>query len=1570
MPFKTLRFAGNRGWTNTNFDVTANDPLAILRFGLFYGSSSTRSKSLSVSAKEVTVPTGIQLSSGDEIRIRASGTWSDKVNANRWTGPDGFAEVDGGAKRVDSFLSSALLAKVGTGSWFLVGSYLDDYMVSSSGELKFGINDRIDWLGDNGGSLSVEVIYDCDGPILATKPDNMLVGRINGGTPFEIDSALLTPTATGNLEIAMNGCVRGRGVVVLIDSPLTEAECESLLCQLGAIYREVMSGQPIQLRDGNKLLNSTDLSIRSATQTLTFERYYNQARQEDAGYQHMGLGWSHNHYHVLQLDGTGNAQIDTPDGGVLKFSGTGISGPFTPLSGNIAELNVVSISPTTDAVYELVTPDKTRYVFEGDVSGSAPYALLLTQREASDGTIWDYTYNAGLLTRVEDSDGRALVFTYHDSSVPFKAGQLASVAIENNSVGTGQSISLDYVEEKIDGVVVTSPRPLLSDVTDVRGETWTYDYFGQDSGETTTDQLNFLVRRYSPTVDQDGDLVDDAIIALQTLDYTTANGNISAIHEELGDGAIEKDFTFQPNGENVTTEAVVGTTPTIHRFAGDIYIGQDADEAIGAIRVLDDTYRPAAQSTANADITEMTWDSNGVTLEGVTDAEGNETDFSYDSQDRLTSSTDAEGRRTDYTYGSTDAPRQPTVIEVYDTNGTTLLQKQTITYDTQGRTIEEAIIDPADGTTVLQKTTRTYGTSGNSNGLLESVTVHDTQDASNNQTTSYTYDTAGRVIKTGRSSLYGSCQFTFTVYDDAGNVLVSACSQNDISGSITEAAIDAHKVSDPEGTNVTKHVYDAMGRRVRTISDAGGADEQTSLTVYDALSRVVMTVNRYVDDSYTAPATWSFDSPAGVWKDGNSTVISHGDGSENFISTTAYNARGLTRRTQDVFGVVTLYGYDEADRLVKTVVSASQPAYDNDYAAGDPDLSAYVTNSADDQDIVTEQVYDPAGNLVESIDARGLSTFTVYDALNRPVKVVRNAKQDATVAYDFHDPEYDVTNDPRADQYVISTDPDRDQITTTEYDALGRVIRTRRLLENRFSAGEEWDVSLTGYDSLGRVVKSIQHASQPTYDLATDPDLSAYVASSDPDTDMVTQTVYDAQGRAYKSIDVEGNVSLSGFDGLGRQVKAIRNASTPGYGIASDPDLSAYTLDLSDPAADLTSETFYDADGRVQRTAQLISVDGGQPVWVWTLIGYDSLGRQVRTIRNAANPNYFDSYADPDLSDYATNVGLSTDSDEDIVTETVYDTQGRAYKSIDSRGNVSLTGFDAAGRRVKTITNASDPSYDVSFDPDLSGYTGSNPAADQDRVSTTVYGLGGRVLETIDPAGNTTRFVYDQLGRRTLTMRNYVVQATSPDNWTWANNQWEDGSAGAIYHRLAFDQNLITETVYNKAGQVVSTRDARGTVTQFVYDDAGRRLQSIQAAGTAIETVSYTAFDKAGRVRRTIQNYVAGVDSPDSVTGDIWDFDPTSHGANNDENLISVFIYDAASRRVQTLDPMDHTQETVYDKRGQVVQQIDPTGVTTAFRYDAAGRRKTVVAAYDDTLQTTDPADWTWDAVSEQWQDS
>ena len=1457
------------------------------------------------------------------------------------------------------------------------------------------------------------------------------------------------------------------------------------------------SANPIELHHGDKRVFNTDLIVQTPAGPMALERHYRQSRNGigvfNTSYGDMGLGWSHNHDVRLILDGTApdrDAEVLFGWQNLKLAEDTGSQGHFDALAGSSAVLD----HDSGNNEYVLMMEDRQTYVFDD----TSPYPLK--RRTWPTGEVWSYDYYEaphiadGLLKEVADGYGRKLQFTYidnsgsHDHRQLWRVGDQDATGLETASSAAGRYVEYGYNEEHRNGAPVTwLGDALLASVRDVRNQTWTYRYFGQELGETDSNRFNFLTKRLSPSVDTDWDDEADGPITLEALSYGVNSGIISTINQERGDGLLTTDFTFQPSGENITTEVVAGRT-NIHEFANGVYLGVRNPAGDIAASVVNEDYRTVAQIDGNGHETALTWGSNGKLLTQVTTPPplNQTTSFNYDNEDRLSSSLDADNRKTTYLYNGDQ--RQPAMVLVADdssvitgpngdingdmeqdsgwadvgtptnqrsstvvdtgtyaryvsgavsegiesddwtmqanhtyaimarvypvniddqvrmkVNGmtefdtltddesygewqtlravhtpttggtkklqfliesstaafyvdsvhvvevTNLLQWQEFIYDSQGRVLAEATISPM-AATIQQQTLRTYGSSGNSNGLLESVTQIDQQDAGNNASTTYTYDGAGRVFKTQQSSLFGSCKVAYTVYDDAGNVEKSICNYtettpvSDPAGWVWSTTNLRWEFSETDTTPVplgatqeqniiTATIFDALGRPV-LVRNANG---QATLTLYDALDRVIRTIANFVDDNYAAPADWVFEG--GIWKDGaNGTPIAHGtDNTQNIISRTEYNERGLVRLTQNVEGNVTLYGYDDADRLVKTVQNASQSGYNNQYTGvdPDPDLSDYAAIIVNDQDVITTQRYDRAGNVIETIDPLGHVTFTVYDALNRPIKTIRNAKDSAVIDFNTSDDAgYDPTNDPRTDDYEPSLDPDRDLIATTEYDALGRVIRTQHLLENR-GASAVWEATLYGYDTLSRQVKVIRSAGQPTYDLAADPDLSAYTASTAADEDLISETVYDENGRTLYTADVLDTRTWLAYDGLGRQIQTIASAvGTATDGGVNDPRSSSYVPSTA-ADEDLITRTVYNSDGQVQETIDVL----GQV----TRFVYDAGGRQARTIQNytaqgATDPadwvwsggNQRWEYGAADT----TAIDHGADNDQNLISETVYDSQGRVGSTFDHRHNETRHEYDALGRRVATIQNYGDGTFSAA-------------TPDEDRISTTEYDVAGRVVATVDNAGVETRFVYDALGRRVQTIQNYGDGVFDPAD-------------------PAVD--VIATTVYNQAGQVIATSDARGTQTDFTYDAAGRRLTTTLAVGTYLETTHYTCYNKAGQVLRTIQNWTPGPGdpSPDELVGGVWQFAPTVHGNHNDENLITAYNYDGAGRRTQVTDPAGNVTQTTYFVDGQVNTITDPEAVDTVYRYDQVRRRTLVVQNWVDNGE--DPAAWVWDTT--QWEES
>jgi hypothetical protein len=108
-----------------------------------------------IQANQPWQPSGVQVASGDTVKILALGKWSLSPAFGLWSGPEGLESGPG--KEVPWIASGALMGKIGeNGKPFEVGSETE-LRTMGEGEIYFSINDPFDWMKDNSGSLQVTV---------------------------------------------------------------------------------------------------------------------------------------------------------------------------------------------------------------------------------------------------------------------------------------------------------------------------------------------------------------------------------------------------------------------------------------------------------------------------------------------------------------------------------------------------------------------------------------------------------------------------------------------------------------------------------------------------------------------------------------------------------------------------------------------------------------------------------------------------------------------------------------------------------------------------------------------------------------------------------------------------------------------------------------------------------------------------------------------------------------------------------------------------------------------------------------------------------------------------------------------------------------------------------------------------------------------------------------------------------------------------------------------------------------------------------------------------------------------
>jgi YD repeat-containing protein len=129
------------------------------------------------------------------------------------------------------------------------------------------------------------------------------------------------------------------------------------------------------------------------------------------------------------------------------------------------------------------------------------------------------------------------------------------------------------------------------------------------------------------------------------------------------DGVVSEATELIFDGVNKRTLETQANVQHVHTYERDVVFKQEIQHGDGSTQLMggDTThsvdFRPEVVADNYNAQTNMGWSVDGKNLESVTDALGNATNFTYDTENRLTESVDAENRSTRYTYvGDTRQP--------------------------------------------------------------------------------------------------------------------------------------------------------------------------------------------------------------------------------------------------------------------------------------------------------------------------------------------------------------------------------------------------------------------------------------------------------------------------------------------------------------------------------------------------------------------------------------------------------------------------------------------------------------------------------------------------------------------------------------------------------------------------------------------------------------------------------------------------------------------------------------------------------------------------------------------------
>jgi len=920
----------------------------------------------------------------------------------------------------------------------------------------------------------------------------------------------------------------------------------------------------------------------------------------------------------------------------------------------------------------------------------------------------------GHITRIEYRGGQALDFT-HDTS-----DRLATVTDEQ-----GKSLTFNYnSSDQITSVVTPSgtysysydTNNNLSVVTKPDTKTRTYHY-------EDTIYVNALTG-----------ITDEKGIRFATWTYDTEGRPTSSEHA----GGVDS-FTVAYNADGTVTTTNALGKDTIYTF-----------QTINGVPMVTNVDGVASANCQAASRTTR-YDAQGF-VESKTDWKGNTTTYQRDANGLVTSRTDdaygSAARTTTTTYDANY--RLPDVIT--ETGKTTDYD-----YDSDGRVTSITVTDTATGET--RTTTYSYNantTDSNGNVVLGKLASVDGSRTDVTDTTSYIYDSSGRLIKTTNALGHVSEILTF---DSANRPLTT----KDANGTITTFVYDAlgRVISSTVGSSVTSYTYDANGN-VLTVTLPNGV---VTTNAYDDAGRLTS-----ITDALGNSITYTLDNAGNItkeeYKDSASTlkytaskvydelsrVLDSVDANLDKV-TNVYDVNGNVTSTTDGNFNATSFAFDGLDRLLSStdalngVTTNTINELDQTTDVNDPrsNTTSYTYNAFGDvtQEIspdrgIIDYTHDKAGNITSMNDGRGVVTNYTYDALNRLLTTSYPSDSSLNVTLT-----YDSVSGCGISKGQLCSVADASGTTSYIYDNLGRLTSVSEV------RGSLTFTTAYGYDAAG-VLTSITLPSGRvvTYGLNGNGQVSSVSAVINSTTTSLASSI------AY--------LPFGGVTGL-----------TYGNGLTlTNTHNTAYQLTNRSIGSMLNDSYTYDAAGN-------ITVKGS------TSYSYDALYRL--TGENSDTYSY-DAIANR-LSDY---VGGSTTSYSYPSTSSRLSSIGANSVTTDVSGNITADNqrsytIDAAGHvAAVSISGSTVGSYI---------YNANNQRTSKTASSVTthyVYGAGGLLYGEYDTSGNLIReYVYlngqplaqidsgevlSYLHTDHLGTPRYATNTAGVQVWNWSSDAFGNGT--------------------------------------------------------------------------------------------------------------------------------------------------------------------------------------------------
>lgn len=1251
----------------------------------------------------------------------------------------------------------------------------------------------------------------------------------------------------------------------------------------------------------------------------------------------------------------------------------------TDANGNVTKYNYDELYRTKSVEYD-----------DGSVEyKSYDAANNLAESIDRNGKATKYEYNAdGFVTKVTRFDGKSQVYSYDADNNIVKFvdfdGKVESYTYDakgNMLTATGKDEGVRKYEydsnsrltkltdENGNATVYEYDGIWVSRVKDAKGSVTSYYYNSNGQVVTMVDALGNTTRYFFDAAGKNlgYQAADDSVVSYT---YDKAGCMISL---KNANGYV---YTYEYDGiGNITKLIDPLSNEVIYKFDGlynNISTAYDASHVVTqsydcfsqVIKVTDEegnvtsyTYDKAGNKTSetdkNGNVTRYEYDLRFNKVSKLTDALGNVTVYTYDDIGNLIKTVDANGAVSEYEYDV-----DGNVTKITTESGLVVTNE----YDKVGNLLSSKS-NAGDDTTYTYDSVYNVTSIKYSNG----ATLEYTYDAlgrnlsekdANGGVTKYTYDALGRQSSiedaVGRKTTY--------TYDANGNLIKETTSNGGVSTYAYDALDRNREFTDVLG-NATVMEYDNVGNLISTTNAEG---EKTSYA-YNTTGLVTKTV-----DPLGGELTYTYD------KNGNLVKAKDAAGYE---ATIAYDALNRTTSTKDALGLVTSFGYDAVGNLVS---ETNNNGLANKYTY---DKSGNLVKSVDSLSNETTYAYDIKGNLISVTESNTAKTTYTYDTLNNLTSMVDALGGKIEYEYDIvgnrisetalSGGKYLYTYD-LAGRNTMMTDPAGNK-TKYEYNEFDFITKTVDANGNESTAKYDIGGNLVSetdqnsnttkytYDNVYRLV-SVAYADNTTNKFTYD--ANGNVLTSTDQNGNATKYEYDALGNVKKVIDANGGVTAYTYDANGNiltTTNALGAVTTNEYDIAgqltkqilANGATYSYSYDAlgrtvkENLPENLSTEYKYDSVGNVTKK---IDQSGRETAYT-----YDLLKRMTTTVDAKGNTTKFaydkagnlESLTTPngnvtkyqyDTMNRLVNVTDPTNADEAYT----YDGIGNVLTYTQNNTRTTSYAYDKVGNLTK-VTNALGNKKTLAYDA-LNRLTSESDF--KGKKTTYAYDGNGNVVSLKDRKGNATSYTYDKLnnllsetdaeGRNKKYTYDAIGQLTSVTEANTATSTYEYDSVGNLISAGGYTYE------YNLNGELISSKNALGNVTEYVYNANGM-LQRIKNADGSIVDYDYNEIDEliSKKFDGTQEEALFGYDADGNRVSmkDVAGTTDYEYDANG--RVTAIRLHDGKSKITYTYNefgeitklgyPDGTSVSYAYDNLGQLVSLTNRDGEKTSYKYDANG---------------------------------